>query len=108
MNKIKSYTHFINESEDTIKEKVTDYFYSGDVEQTTGVTSFTTCDEGDWEKVKNYINGKGINGVTGKQSFLFNNKDVTEEQFDKYYDQWLDDIEEQRGYEDMNQQDMNW
>ena len=33
---------------------------------------------------------------------------LTEEEFDKYYDEWLDYIEEQRGYEDMNQQDMNW
>ena len=72
------------------------------------MTSFTTCDEDDWDKVKNYISGKGINGVTGKAYFLNNNEDITEEEFDKYYDEWLDYIEEQRGYEDMNQQDMNW
>jgi len=108
MNKIKSYSHFINESEDTIKERIYDYLYSNNISQDTGVTSFTTCDEDDWEKVKNYINGKGINGVTGKQSFLANNEDVTPQQFDKYYDEWLDYIEDERNMESRNQQDYNY
>jgi len=98
----------INENTDDKKDRVSDFLYSDEVKQDTGVTSFTTCDEDDWDKVKNYISGKGINGVTGKAYFLNNNEDITEEEFDKYYDEWLDNIEEQRGYEDMNQQDMNW
>jgi hypothetical protein len=98
----------INENTDDKKDRVSDFLYSDEVKQDTGITSFTTCDEDDWDKVKNYISGKGINGVTGKAYFLNNNKDITEEEFDKYYDEWLDNIEEQRGYEDMNQQDMNW
>jgi hypothetical protein len=90
------------------KEKIYDFLYSNEIMQDTGVTSFTTCDENDWEKVKNYINGKGINGTTGKQSFLANNEDVTEEEFDKYYDEWLDYIEDQRADESRNQQDLNF
>ena len=97
----------LNENQDA-EEKVTDFLYSDDIKQYTGVTSFTTCDEDDWEKVKNYIAGKGINGVTGKASFLKDNPDVTEQDFDKYYDEWLDRIEDDRGFENMNQQDMNY
>ena len=112
---LKTFESFsINENTDdkkdpvAVKSIVSNFLDSDEVKQDTGVTSFTTCDEDDWDKVKNYISGKGINGVTGKAYFLNNNEDITEEEFDKYYDEWLDNIEEQRGYEDMNQQDMNW
>lgn len=98
----------INENTDDKKDRVSDFLYSDEVKQDTGVTSFTTCDEDDWDKVKNYISGKGINGVTGKAYFLNNNEDITEEEFDKYYDEWLDYIEDQRADESRNQQDMNW
>ena len=90
------------------KEKIFDFLYSDEIQQNTGVTSFTTCDEDDWDKVKEYINGRGINGVTGKQIFLNKNEDVTEEEFDKYYDEWLDNIEDQRADESRNQQDYNY
>ena len=90
------------------KSKVYDFLYSDEIQQYTGVTSFTTCDGEDWDKVKEYINGKGIDGVTGKQVFLNRNEDVTEEEFDKYYEEWLDYIEDERNMESMNQQDMNW
>jgi len=98
----------INENTDDKKDRVSDFLYSDEVKQDTGVTSFTTCDEDDWDKVKNYISGKGINGVTGKAYFLNNNEDITGEEFDKYYDEWLDYIEDQRADESRNQQDMNW
>ena len=98
----------INENTDDKKDRVSDFLYSDEVKQDTGVTSFTTCDEDDWDKVKNYIYGKGINGVTGKAYFLNNNEDITEAEFDKYYDEWLDYIEDQRADESRNQQDMNW
>ncbi len=97
----------LNENADA-EEKVYDFLYGDDIRRTTGVTSYETCDEDEWEKVQNYIAGKGINGVTGKASFLSNNEDVTEQEFDKYYEAWVDNIEDQRGYESMNQQDMNW
>lgn len=101
------YRRSLKENEN-IKDKIYDFLYSDEIQQNTGVTSFTTCDEDDWEKVKNYINGRGINGVTGKQSFLANNEDVTEQDFDKYYDEWLDYIEDQRADESRNQQDYNY
>jgi hypothetical protein len=91
-----------------IEKKIYDFFYSNKIQQNTGVTSFTTCDEDDWDKVKNYISGKGINGVTGKQVFFHNNPDITEEEFDKYYDEWLDYIEDERNMESRNQQDYNY
>jgi hypothetical protein len=95
----------LNENMDA-KEKVNNFLYSDDIEQSTGVTNFETCDEDDWEKVKNYIDGKGINGITGKQVFFHNNPDVTEQEFDKYYEAWLDYFEEQRGFERLNQRDL--
>ena len=101
------YRRSLKENEN-IKDKIYDFLNSDEIEQDTGVTSFTTCDEDDWEKVKNYINGRGINGITGKQSFLANNEDVTEQDFDKYYDEWLDYIEDQRADESRNQQDYNY
>ena len=112
MKHLKTFESFrkdrINENTDDKKDRVSDFLYSDEVKQDTGVTSFTTCDEDDWDKVKNYISGKGINGVTGKAYFLNNNEDITEEEFDKYYDEWLDYIEDQRSDESRNQQDMNW
>ena len=95
----------LNENADA-EEKVNNFLYSDDIEQSTGVTNFETCDEDDWEKVKNYIDGKGINGITGKQVFFHNNPDVTEQEFDKYYEAWLDYFEEQRGFERLNQRDL--
>ena len=97
----------LNEN-DSVKDKIYDFLYSDEIKQDTGVTSFTICDEDDWEKVKNYINGRGIGGITGKQSFLANNEDVTEQDFNKYYDEWLDYIEDQRADESRNQQDYNY
>lgn len=110
MKHIKDFRIFgkrLNESVDA-KEKVYDFLYSDEIKQFTGVTSFETCPEDHWDHVKDYIDGKGINGLTGKRDFLNRNKDVTEGEFDKYYEEWVDYIEEQRGYESMNQQDMNW
>ena len=106
---LKTFESFsINENTEEKKEKVFDFLYSNEIQQDTGVTSFTTCDEDDWDKVKNYIGGKGINGVTAKQAFLHRNEDVTEQEFDKYYDEWLDYIEDQRADESRNQQDYNY
>jgi len=108
INKVlKKHRRILKENEDK-KEKINDFFYSDEIKQDTGVTSFTTCDEDDWDKVKNYIGGKGINGVTGKQVFLNKNEDITEEEFDKYYDEWLDYIEDERADESRNQQDYNY
>lgn len=99
----------LSENED-IKEKVYSYLNSNEIMQFTGVTSFTTCNEDDWEKVKKYIEGYPNNrfSSSGKQSFLANNEDVTEQDFDKYYDEWLDYIEDERNMESRNQQDFNF
>ena len=106
---LKTFESFsINENTDDKKGKVYDFLYSNELQQDTGVTTFTTCDEGDWDKVKNYISGKGINGVTGKAYFLNNNEDITETEFDKYYNEWLDYIEDERNMESRNQQDFNF
>ena len=106
---LKTFESFsINENTDDKKGKVYDFLYSNELQQDTGVTTFTTCDEGDWDKVKNYISGKGINGVTGKAYFLNNNEDITETEFDKYYNEWLDYIEDERNMESINQRDTNY
>jgi len=98
---------YLKENE-SVKDKIYDFLNSDELRRDTGVTSFTISDEDDWDRVKEYINGKGINGVTAKQVFLNRNKDVSEQDFDKYYDEWLDYIEDERGYESMNQQDFNF
>jgi len=106
---LKQHRRILKENE-AIKEKVYDYLTSNEIKQETGVTSFTTCDEDDWEKVKKYIEGNPNNrfSSSGKQSFLANNEDVTEQDFDKYYDEWLDYIEDERNMESRNQQDFNF
>ena len=77
------------------------YEYLTDVRQFTGVTSFETCDENDWDKVKNYIE-------KDKNNFLNQHPEIQEADFDEYVENWTDRIEEQRGFEDMNQQDLNY
>ena len=92
------------------KDKVLDYLYSDQLQQETGGISFTTCDEDDWEKVKTHIEGKPNNkfSVSGKQSFLYNNEDVTEQEFDTYYNEWVEYIEDEREMELRNQDDFNF
>jgi len=106
---LRKHRRMLNENED-IKEKVYNYLNSNEIMQFTGVTSFKTCDEDDWEKVKKYIEGNPNNrfSSSGKQGFLANNEDVTEQDFDKYYDEWLDYIEDERNMESRNQQDFNF
>ena len=92
------------------KDKVLDYLYSDQLQQETGVTSFTTCDEDDWEKVKTYIQGNPKNkfSVSGKQGFLYNNEDVSEDDFNLFYEDWVDYIEEERNMESRNRDDFNF
>jgi len=94
----------------TPKSKVFDYFYSDQLQTETGITSFTTCDESDWEKVKTYIQGNPKNkfSVSGKQGFLYNNEDVSEDDFNLFYEDWVEYIEEERVYEARNQDDFNF
>ncbi len=77
------------------------YEYLSDVRQFTGVTSFETCDEDDWDKVKNYIE-------KDKKNFLNQHPKIQETNFDEYVENWIDGIEDQRGFESMNQQDLNY
>ena len=92
------------------KIKVLNYLFSDQLERETGVTSFTTCDESDWEKVKTHIEGYPNNkfSVSGKQYFLYNNEDVSEEDFDKYYNKWVEYIEDERADEARNREDFNF
>ena len=76
------------------------YFSGRDLKQYTGVTSFEMCDEDDWDKVKNYVE-------KDKENFLEQHPEVTEQEFDNYMENWIDNIEDARGYESRNQQDMN-
>jgi len=80
------------------KIKVLNYLFSDQLERETGITSFITCDESDWEKVKTHIEGYPNNkfSMSGKQYFLYNNEDVSEEYFDKYYNKWVEYIEDER------------
>jgi hypothetical protein len=77
------------------------YEYIEDVRQHTGVTSFGTCDEDDWDKVKNYIE-------KDKQTFLNKHPKIQEADFDEYVENWIDKIEDERGFESRNQQDMSY
>ena len=77
------------------------YDYLTDVRQSTGVTSFETCDESDWDKVKNYIE-------KDKERFLEQHPKIQETEFDEYVENWIDRIEDERGYESMNRQDMEY
>jgi hypothetical protein len=91
----------INESTDEEKEeRVYNLFYN-ETQYFTGIRNYETGSDSDWDRVKDYIQKE-------KQNFLYNNKDISEEEFDAYYDKFLDYIEEQRGYESRNQQDLNW
>jgi len=80
-------------------DTLADYFY--DLRQYTGVTSFETCDEDDWDKVKDYIE-------KDKQRFLDQHPEIEESEFNQYAEDWIDNIEDQRGFESMNQQDMSY
>ena len=84
------------DSSDTLE----DYFYL-DLRQYTGVTSFETCDEDDWDEVKDYVE-------KDKQRFLDQHPEIEESEFDQYAEDWIDNIEDQRGFENMNQQDMSY
>jgi len=77
------------------------YFSGRDLKQYTGVTSFETCDEDDWDKVKDYVE-------KDKKNFLEQHPEITEQEFDKYMENWIDNIEDARGYESRYQQDMNY
>jgi hypothetical protein len=89
----------INESTDEEKEeRVYNLFYN-ETQYFTGIRNYETGSDSDWDRVKDYIQKE-------KQNFLYNNKDISEEEFDAYYDKFLDYIEEQRGYESRNQQDL--
>lgn len=109
---IKLVKRVIKEEEITKEDKIKEFLNSDEIKQDTGVWSFTTCDESDWDRVKEYIMGSGRNSrfsnPTGKEVFLSRNEDITEEEFDSVYDSWLDYIEDERGFENMNQQDFNY
>jgi len=97
-----------NDKEDRVKSFLND----NTIKQETGVWSFTTCDEDEWDTVKKHIVGDGkqnrFSGPTAKQYFLSQNEDITEEEFDRHYDEWVDFIEQDRGFEDMNRQDFGY
>jgi hypothetical protein len=90
---LRKYRRQLNENE-VAERKVYDYFYSDDIQRATS-TSPQTCSEEDWEKMKNYIE-------KGKQNFLSQNPDITEQDFDKYYNEWLDYMEDEREMESLN------
>jgi hypothetical protein len=94
---LRRYRRMLNEDN---SDTLNDYFYGRDLKQYTGVTSFETCDEDDWDKVKDYIE-------KDKSDFLQQHPEITEQEFDNYMENWIDNIEEARGYESRNQQDMN-
>jgi len=95
---LKRYRRMLNEDNSDILDK---YFHGRDLMQYTGVTSFETCDEDDWDKVKNYVE-------KDKERFLEQNSELTEQEFDTYMENWIDNIEETRELENMNQQDRNF
>jgi len=82
-------------------EALDKYFNGRDLMQYTGVTSFETCDEDDWDKVKDYVE-------KDKERFLEQNPGVTEAEFNEYMENWINNIEETREMENMNQQDRNF
>ena len=86
-----------------LEDELDDIFYEyiKDVRQDTGVTSFETCDEDDWDKVKNYIE-------KDKKDFLNKHPKIQEDEYDEYLENWIDRIEDERGFESRNQQDMNY
>ena len=86
-----------------LEDELDDIFYEyiKDVRQDTGVTSFETCDEDDWDKVKNYIE-------KDKKDFLNKHPKIQEADFDEYVENWIDKIEDERGFESRNQQDMSY
>ena len=95
---LKRYRRMLNEDNSDILDE---YFHGRDLMQYTGVTSFETCDEDDWDKVKDYVE-------KDKKRFLEQNSELTEQEFDTYMENWIDNIEETRELENMNQQDRNF
>jgi len=95
---LRRYRRMLNEDNSDILDK---YFHGRDLMQYTGVTSFETCDEDDWDKVKDYVE-------KDKERFLEQNSELTEQEFDTYMENWIDNIEETRELENMNQQDRNF
>jgi len=95
---LRRYRKMLNEDNSDILDK---YFHGRDLMQYTGVTSFETCDENDWDKVKDYVE-------KDKERFLEQNSELTEQEFDTYMENWIDNIEETRELENMNQQDRNF
>jgi hypothetical protein len=95
---LKRYRRMLNEDNSDILDK---YFHGRDLMQYTGVTSFETCDKDDWDKVKDYVE-------KDKQRFLDQHPEIEESEFDQYTENWIDNIEETRELENMNQQDRNF
>jgi hypothetical protein len=100
------------EEEITNEDRIKEFLNSNEVKQDTSVWSFTTCDEDEWERVQRYIIGSGkqskFSNPTGKQVFLSRNEKISEEEFDSVYYDWVDNIETDRGFEQMNQDDFNY
>lgn len=91
----------VNESLNQQKEdKLSGLFYD-EAQKFTGVFGYSTCSDDDWDRVKDYIKKE-------KDTFLNNNSDVSQEEFDEYYDKFIDYIEDERSLESRNQQDLNW
>ena len=98
-NKITSNSRLLTEETEDLDDIF--YEYLSDVRQYTGVTSFETCDEDDWDKVKEYVE-------KDKQNFLEKHPGIQPNDLEEYIENWVDRIEDQRGYESMNQQDMGY
>ena len=98
-----------NEEEITNENRIKQFLNSDELKQDTGVFTFDTCDEDDWDRVKEHIIGSGkrnmFSNPTAKEVFLHRNEDITEEEFDSVYYDWVDSIETDRGFENMNRQD---
>lgn len=82
------------------EDKLNGLFYD-ETQKFTGVNGYSTCSDDDWDKVQNYIKKE-------KDVFLNNNSDISEEEFDKHYDQFIEYIEDERSLESRTQQDLNW
>jgi hypothetical protein len=103
-NKVTTNSKMLNEAvTEGAEDDLDDIFYEyvKDVRQFTGVASFETCDEDDWDRVKNYIE-------KDKKNFLNQHPQIQETDFDEYLENWIDRIEDERGFESMNQQDLNY
>jgi hypothetical protein len=93
---LRRYRRMLNEDN---SDTLNDYFYE-DVVRYTGGHTFEICDEKDWDKAKDFVE-------RNKESFLEQHPEITEQEFDTYMENWIDNIEDARGYESRNQQDMN-